>query len=123
MARPGERLQTVRPGPLALTRREPIYGAPAGAEWTERSNDMANFDGPRMNALVPMVVEQTNRGERAYDIFSRLLKERVILLTGPVGDEVESLVCAQLLFLEAENPNKDIKNGKASCRARWWQSV
>ncbi len=63
---------------------------------------------PRMNALVPMVVEQTNRGERAYDIYSRLLKERIIFLTGPVGDEVASLVCAQLLFLEAENPNKDI---------------
>jgi ATP-dependent Clp protease protease subunit len=65
-------------------------------------------DTPRMNALVPMVVEQTNRGERAYDIYSRLLKERIIFLTGPVGDEVASLVCAQLLFLEAENPNKDI---------------
>jgi len=61
-----------------------------------------------MNALVPMVVEQTNRGERAYDIYSRLLKERIIFLTGPVGDEVASLICAQLLFLEAENPNKDI---------------
>ena len=63
---------------------------------------------PRMNALVPMVVEQTNRGERAYDIYSRLLKERIIFLTGPVGDEVASVICAQLLFLEAENPNKDI---------------
>lgn len=65
-------------------------------------------DTPRMNALVPMVVEQTNRGERAYDIYSRLLKERIIFLTGPVGDEVASVICAQLLFLEAENPNKDI---------------
>ncbi|MEP4380764.1 MAG: ATP-dependent Clp endopeptidase proteolytic subunit ClpP [Alphaproteobacteria bacterium] len=69
---------------------------------------MANFEAPRMNALVPMVVEQTNRGERAYDIYSRLLKERIIFLTGPVGDEVASVICAQLLFLEAENPNKDI---------------
>jgi ATP-dependent Clp protease protease subunit len=69
---------------------------------------MANYEEPRMNALVPMVVEQTNRGERAYDIYSRLLKERIIFLTGPVGDEVASLICAQLLFLEAENPNKDI---------------
>ena len=69
---------------------------------------MANFEEPRMNALVPMVVEQTNRGERAYDIYSRLLKERIIFLTGPVGDEVASVICAQLLFLEAENPNKDI---------------
>ena len=65
-------------------------------------------DTPRMNALVPMVVEQTNRSERAYDIYSRLLKERIIFLTGPVGDEVASVICAQLLFLEAENPNKDI---------------
>ena len=63
---------------------------------------------PSMNALVPMVVEQTNRGERAYDIYSRLLKERIIFLTGPIYDELASLVCAQLLFLESENPKKDI---------------
>ena len=63
---------------------------------------------PRMSTLVPMVVEQTNRGERAYDIYSRLLKERIVFLTGPVFDEVASLVCAQLLFLESENPNKEI---------------
>ncbi len=61
-----------------------------------------------MNTLVPMVVEQTNRGERAYDIFSRLLKERIIFLTGPINDAVASLVCAQLLYLESENPKKDI---------------
>ena len=61
-----------------------------------------------MNNLVPMVVEQTNRGERAYDIYSRLLKERIIFLVGPIHDDVSSLICAQLLFLEAENPNKDI---------------
>ena len=61
-----------------------------------------------MNTLVPMVVEQTNRGERAYDIYSRLLKERIVFLTGPVFDEMAALVCAQLLFLEAENPNKNI---------------
>ena len=61
-----------------------------------------------MNNLVPMVVEQTNRGERAYDIYSRLLKERIIFLVGPVNDAVASLVCAQLLFLESENPTKDI---------------
>jgi ATP-dependent Clp protease protease subunit len=61
-----------------------------------------------MNTLVPMVVEQTNRGERAYDIYSRLLKERIIFLVGPVNDAVSSLICAQLLFLESENPNKDI---------------
>ena len=61
-----------------------------------------------MNNLVPMVVEQTNRGERAYDIYSRLLKERIIFLVGPIHDAVASLICAQLLFLEADNPNKDI---------------
>jgi ATP-dependent Clp protease, protease subunit len=61
-----------------------------------------------MNNLVPMVVEQTNRGERAYDIFSRLLAERIIFLVGPVNDSVASLVCAQLLFLESVNPSKDI---------------
>jgi ATP-dependent Clp protease protease subunit len=60
------------------------------------------------NSLVPMVVEQTARGERAYDIYSRLLKERIIFLTGGVNDHVASLICAQLLFLEAENPTKDI---------------
>jgi len=61
-----------------------------------------------MNYLVPMVVEQTNRGERAYDIYSRLLKERIIFITGPVEDGMASLVVAQLLFLEAENPKKEI---------------
>jgi ATP-dependent Clp protease, protease subunit len=61
-----------------------------------------------MNLLVPMVVEQTNRGERAYDIYSRLLKERIIFITGPIEDHMASLVCAQLLFLEAENPKKEI---------------
>jgi ATP-dependent Clp protease protease subunit len=59
-------------------------------------------------ALVPMVVEQTARGERAYDIYSRLLKERIIFLTGPVFDQMSALICAQLLFLESENPSKDI---------------
>src|ERR1017187_1195918 len=58
--------------------------------------------------LVPMVVEQTNRGERAYDIFSRLLKERILFITGPVEDHMATLVVAQLLFLEAENPKKEI---------------
>ena len=60
------------------------------------------------NNLVPMVVEQTARGERAFDIYSRLLKERIIFLTGAVYDQVSSLICAQLLFLESENPDKDI---------------
>src|SRR5688572_27174484 len=58
--------------------------------------------------LVPMVVEQTNRGERAYDIYSRLLKERIVFITGPVEDGMASLIVAQLLFLEAENPKKEI---------------
>jgi ATP-dependent Clp protease, protease subunit len=61
-----------------------------------------------VNQLVPMVVEQTSRGERAYDIYSRMLKERIVFLTGPVDDNVASLITAQLLFLEAENPDKDI---------------
>ena len=60
------------------------------------------------NTLVPMVIEQTSKGERSFDIYSRLLKERIIFLTGEVNDEVSSLVCAQLLFLESENPKKDI---------------
>ncbi|UTW54084.1 ATP-dependent Clp endopeptidase proteolytic subunit ClpP [Kordiimonas sp. SCSIO 12610] len=60
------------------------------------------------NALVPMVVEQTNRGERSYDIYSRLLKDRIIFLTGQVDDHISSLIVAQLLFLEAENPEKEI---------------
>lgn len=62
----------------------------------------------RMNTLVPMVVEQTARGERAYDIYSRLLKERIVFVTGPIEDTVASLITAQLLFLEAENPKKEI---------------
>ena len=61
-----------------------------------------------MNTLVPMVVEQSNKGERAYDIYSRLLKERIIFLTGQINDSVASLVTAQLLFLEAEDPKKEI---------------
>ncbi|MDJ0932339.1 ATP-dependent Clp protease proteolytic subunit [Breoghania sp.] len=61
-----------------------------------------------MSTLVPMVVEQTNRGERSYDIFSRLLKERIIFITGGVEDQMATLVCAQLLYLEAENPSKEI---------------
>jgi ATP-dependent Clp protease protease subunit len=61
-----------------------------------------------INQLVPIVIEQSGRGERAYDIFSRLLKERIIFLIGPIHDEMAALICAQLLFLEAENPHKDI---------------
>lgn len=58
------------------------------------------------NTLVPMVIEQTSKGERSFDIYSRLLKERIIFLTGEVNDEVSSLICAQLLFLESENPKR-----------------
>jgi ATP-dependent Clp protease protease subunit len=67
-----------------------------------------NTMSPIVDALVPMVVEQTSRGERSYDIYSRLLKERIIFLTGQVEDHMANLVCAQLLFLESENPDKDI---------------
>ena len=68
-------------------------------------NDLLRTD---MSTLVPMVVETTNRGERSYDIYSRLLKERIVFLTGEVNDGVSSLICAQLLFLESENPTKDV---------------
>ena len=69
---------------------------------------MINKFAEHMNTLVPMVVEQSNKGERAYDIYSRLLKERIIFLTGQINDNVASLVTAQLLFLEAEDPKKEI---------------
>ena len=69
---------------------------------------MRDPDDTYQNQLVPMVVEETNRGERAYDIYSRLLKERIIFITGPIEDGMASLVIAQLLFLEAENPKKEI---------------
>ncbi|MGC6529618.1 MAG: ATP-dependent Clp endopeptidase proteolytic subunit ClpP [Candidatus Puniceispirillaceae bacterium] len=69
---------------------------------------MLPHDFTEQAALVPMVVEQTSRGERSYDIYSRLLKERIIFLNGPVEDTMSSLICAQLLFLESENPDKDI---------------
>lgn len=67
-----------------------------------------NLSGIVDSSLVPMVIEQTSKGERSFDIYSRLLKERIIFLTGEVNDDVSSLVCAQLLFLESENPKKDI---------------
>ena len=69
---------------------------------------MTNKISEYMNNLIPMVVEQSNRGERAYDIYSRLLKERIIFLTGQINDNVASLVTAQLLFLEAEDPKKEV---------------
>ena len=69
---------------------------------------MTKFKTNNLSTLIPMVVEQTSRGERSYDIYSRLLKERIIFLTGVVDDHLASLICAQFLFLESENPNKDI---------------
>ena len=73
-----------------------------------RRTVMTDLRDTFLNTLVPMVVEQTNRGERAYDIYSRLLKERIVFVTGPIEDHVASLITAQLLFLEAENPKKEI---------------
>src|SRR5690348_2609632 len=73
-----------------------------------KGGDMRDPRDTYQNQLVPMVVEQTNRGERAYDIYSRLLKERIIFITGPINDDMATLVVAQLLFLEAENPKKEI---------------
>src|SRR3982074_3625949 len=75
---------------------------------TEIGSKMRDPHDTYMNTLVPMVVEQTNRGERAYDIFSRLLKERIIFISGVVEDAMSTLVVAQLLFLEADNPKKEI---------------
>ena len=72
------------------------------------NNSNGGLSQDLLNALVPMVVEQTAKGERSYDIYSRLLKERVIFLTGQVEDHMANLICAQLLFLESENPDKDI---------------
>ncbi len=69
---------------------------------------MKNIIEEQMNTLIPMVVEQSNRGERAYDIYSRLLKERIVFLVGPVNDQTSTLITAQLLFLESENPKKEI---------------
>ena len=74
-------------------------------------SDYRNHDGalnPQALGLVPMVIETTGRGERAYDIYSRMLKERVVFLVGPVEDHMANLVVAQLLFLESENPDKDV---------------
>jgi ATP-dependent Clp protease protease subunit len=73
-----------------------------------KGGDMRDPDDTYQNQLVPMVVEQTNRGERSYDIYSRLLKERIIFITGPIDDGMATLIVAQLLFLEAENPKKEI---------------
>jgi ATP-dependent Clp protease, protease subunit len=76
--------------------------------WTPPHAGLSDMNDPRGLGLVPMVIEQSGRGERAFDIYSRLLKERVIFLVGPVTDETANLIVAQLLFLESENPDKDI---------------
>ena len=73
------------------------------SDWTNNT-----MNETTASALVPMVVEQTSRGERAFDIYSRLLKERIIFIVGPIDDAVSSVVCAQLLFLESENPKQEI---------------
>jgi ATP-dependent Clp protease, protease subunit len=80
----------------------------ASARGKEQGVSMRDPVDTYMNYLVPMVVEQTNRGERAYDIYSRLLKERIVFITGPIEDNMASLVVAQLLFLEADNPKKEV---------------
>lgn len=72
------------------------------------SNNLFSYNKEKLSTLVPVVVEQTTRGERSYDIYSRLLKERIIFLTGQIYDEMASLICAQLLFLESEDSSKDI---------------
>src|ERR1700761_6465556 len=79
-----------------------------GGRASNQGHSMRDPVNTYMNYLVPMVVEQTNRGERAYDIFSRLLKERIVFITGGIDDGVSTLVVAQLLFLEADNPKKEI---------------
>src|SRR6266702_2573258 len=101
------RLTTTSPRRHDAAAAEDVARAPCPASRLEEDG-MADHIETYMNNLVPMVVEQTNRGERAYDIYSRLLKERIIFLVGPVHDAVASLICAQLLFLESENPSKDI---------------
>ena len=78
---------------------------PRAAEWME---PQASLEGPRGLGLIPMVIEQSGRGERAYDIYSRLLKERVVFLVGVVNEMTANLIVAQLLFLESENPDKDV---------------
>jgi ATP-dependent Clp protease protease subunit len=86
----------------------PVNGAAQPVRVNSNDRDMQDPHDIYMNTLVPMVVEQTSRGERAYDIFSRLLKERIIFVNGPVHDGMSSLIVAQLLHLEAENPSKEI---------------
>jgi ATP-dependent Clp protease protease subunit len=95
-----------RPAGFRAAKRQ--VTARPGATRTMAGGNMSDPSRARMNVLIPTVVEQTNRGERSYDIYSRLLKERIIFLVGPVDDAVSSLICAQLLFLESESPTRDI---------------
>jgi ATP-dependent Clp protease, protease subunit len=99
-----------RPGGRVGPSRPDLHPPVPGSSGRLKGKTMRDRDPVEIysNSLVPMVVEQTARGERAFDIYSRLLKERIIFLTGPVYDHVAALICAQLLFLESENPNKDI---------------
>ena len=90
-----------------MIRDGPVHGKGPPMSDYYRTTSMSDPVQTAMN-LVPMVVEQTSRGERAFDIFSRLLKERIIFLTGPVEDGMSALICSQLLFLESENPKKEI---------------
>src|SRR3954470_14341367 len=85
-----------------------MSGRPRGGGPNNAGFNMRDPVQTYMNYLVPMVVEQTNRGERAYDIYSRLLKERIVFITGAIEDSVSTLIVAQLLFLEADNPKKEI---------------
>jgi ATP-dependent Clp protease protease subunit len=94
-----------RRGRHAISR--PKAGDAGGPHHSKDDPDMRDEFAPSMN-LVPMVVEQSSRGERAFDIFSRLLRERVVFLNGPVDDSMAALICAQLLYLESENPKKQI---------------
>jgi ATP-dependent Clp protease, protease subunit len=93
---------------VAVLKQHGGFTPTAPNRWSKAGRSMRDPVDIYMNTLVPMVVEQTNRGERAYDIFSRLLKERIIFITGAVEDMMSTLVVAQLLFLEADNPKKEI---------------
>lgn len=86
----------------------PSFGHSSRQGANQYSSSQEKFSHSSLSHLVPMVVEQSAKGERAFDIYSRLLRERIIFFTGPLDDHVGSLICAQLLFLEAENPEKDI---------------
>ncbi len=95
-------------GPIALHLCRIIDNLAAGNRAGGTTQQVKHMDEPRGLGLIPMVIEQSGRGERAYDIYSRLLKERIVFLVGPVNDATANLVVAQMLFLESENPDKDI---------------